>query len=275
MAKVISQIFRMPKAGAPVTIVQARRAAERSRQFASFRCWRAWRSKSRCGATAPTRSLCSARRRTATFPPISARVRADPPGDRPHRQGGPQIRRFARRRHPTSVGTRPDGAVAMLDDVRDAPGQRARQRRSSARRLASPRQGTISFLSSIADREAIAFGEAIATPMRMKFGDYRQFEQDREASATAPRKTPRRRVTICGRSWDGCAANTRATPPRSGKPDARATFPRGSSPSAGPAARRLLRRDGLDAATAVSSILRRRSFGIITRRLQSAARRTI
>jgi hypothetical protein len=32
---------------------------------------------------------------------------------------------------------------------------------------------TIAFLSSIADREAIAFGEAIATPMRMKFSDYR------------------------------------------------------------------------------------------------------
>ena len=30
---------------------------------------------------------------------------------------------------------------------------------------------TIAFLSSIADREAIAFGEAIATPMRMKFAD--------------------------------------------------------------------------------------------------------
>src|SRR5262249_60187133 len=30
---------------------------------------------------------------------------------------------------------------------------------------------TIAFLSSIADREAIAFGEATATPMRMKFSD--------------------------------------------------------------------------------------------------------
>ena len=30
---------------------------------------------------------------------------------------------------------------------------------------------TIAFLSSLADREAIAFGEAIATPMRMKFAD--------------------------------------------------------------------------------------------------------
>ena len=30
---------------------------------------------------------------------------------------------------------------------------------------------TVAFLSSIADREAIAFGEAIATPMHMKFAD--------------------------------------------------------------------------------------------------------
>jgi hypothetical protein len=43
-------------------------------------------------------------------------------------------------------------------------------------------EGTINFLSSIADREAIAFGEAIATPMRMKFADYRKFETDRAAS---------------------------------------------------------------------------------------------
>ncbi len=41
------------------------------------------------------------------------------------------------------------------------------------------KDGAISFLSSLADREAIAFGEAIATPMRMKFGDYRDFEAER------------------------------------------------------------------------------------------------
>ena len=35
---------------------------------------------------------------------------------------------------------------------------------------------TVAFLSSMADREAIAFGEAIPTPMRMKFGDYHEFE---------------------------------------------------------------------------------------------------
>jgi hypothetical protein len=45
-------------------------------------------------------------------------------------------------------------------------------------------QGALNFLSSLADREAIAFGEAIPTPMRMKFIDYRQFQL--EASTRAP-----------------------------------------------------------------------------------------
>ena len=48
--------------------------------------------------------------------------------------------------------------------------------------------GVISFLSSIADREAIAFGEAIATPMRMKFGDYREFETERSQWRERPRE---------------------------------------------------------------------------------------
>jgi hypothetical protein len=50
------------------------------------------------------------------------------------------------------------------------------------------KSGAISFLSSLADREAIAFGEAIATPMRMKFGDYRVFEADRAQWPPRPRE---------------------------------------------------------------------------------------
>jgi DNA helicase HerA-like ATPase len=42
---------------------------------------------------------------------------------------------------------------------------------------------TIAFLSSIADREAIAFGEAIATPMRMKFADISARPGDRRPPA--------------------------------------------------------------------------------------------
>ncbi len=44
---------------------------------------------------------------------------------------------------------------------------------------------TIAFLSSIADREAIAFGEAIATPMRMKFADISGRPADRRALASS------------------------------------------------------------------------------------------
>jgi uncharacterized protein len=46
---------------------------------------------------------------------------------------------------------------------------------------------TIAFLSSIADREAIAFGEAIATPMRMKFADISARTDERRAPALGER----------------------------------------------------------------------------------------
>ena len=46
---------------------------------------------------------------------------------------------------------------------------------------------TIAFLSSIADREAIAFGEAIATPMRMKFADISARPDDRRVPAPGER----------------------------------------------------------------------------------------
>jgi hypothetical protein len=46
---------------------------------------------------------------------------------------------------------------------------------------------TVAFLSSIADREAIAFGEAIATPMRMKFADISGRHDDRGAAGSGER----------------------------------------------------------------------------------------
>jgi DNA helicase HerA-like ATPase len=47
-------------------------------------------------------------------------------------------------------------------------------------------QGALNFLSSLADREAIAFGEAIPTPMRMKFADYRVFNQLADSRPAGP-----------------------------------------------------------------------------------------
>ncbi len=52
--------------------------------------------------------------------------------------------------------------------------------------LAESSASIVSFLSSIADREAIAFGEAIPTPMRMKFGDANAVARHPDAGA-APR----------------------------------------------------------------------------------------
>jgi hypothetical protein len=80
---------------------------------------------------------------------------------------------------------------------------------------------TIAFLSSIADREAIAFGEAIATPMRMKFSDYRD-ESARPAFTGTRSRTWR--ISICARSSAGCAANIR--PNRTDQRRDAAGFPR-------------------------------------------------
>jgi len=51
-------------------------------------------------------------------------------------------------------------------------------------------QGALTFLSSLADREAIAFGEAIVTPMRLKFADYRAFQEKMAAREPAPEDSP-------------------------------------------------------------------------------------
>jgi hypothetical protein len=60
-------------------------------------------------------------------------------------------------------------------------------------------EGTLNFVSSLADREAIAFGEAIATPMRMKFGDYRQFESNSDRPADpAPDEARSARLDVRG-----------------------------------------------------------------------------
>ena len=52
--------------------------------------------------------------------------------------------------------------------------------------LAESSASIVSFLSSIADREAIAFGEAIPTPMRMKFADTERPLETHEDSIRKP-----------------------------------------------------------------------------------------
>ena len=46
------------------------------------------------------------------------------------------------------------------------------------------------MLSSIVDREAIAFGEAVPTPMRMTFANYRVDSRPQDADTTTERPNP-------------------------------------------------------------------------------------
>src|SRR5271163_3164433 len=185
MAKVLSQIFRLPKAGAPVTIVQmAGLPNEVVNSVVSVLARMAFEIALWSDATYEIMLLCEEAHRY--IPADSAQ------GFLPTRQA---IGRIAKegRKYGASLGV-----ITQRPSELD-PTALSQCSTMFAMRLANERdkgiisaavgissEGTISFLSSIADREAIAFGEAIATPMRMKFGDYRQFELEREASMRAP-----------------------------------------------------------------------------------------
>jgi DNA helicase HerA-like ATPase len=185
MTKVVSQIFRMPKDGAPVTIVKlAGLPNEVVNSVVSVLARMAFEIALWSDSTYEIALLCEEAHRY--IPADLAQ------GFLPTRQA---IGRIAKegRKYGASLGV-----VTQRPSELD-PTVLSQCSTMFAMRLANERdkgiisaavgvssEGTISFLSSIADREAIAFGEAIATPMRMKFGDYRRFEQDRVASAAAP-----------------------------------------------------------------------------------------
>jgi hypothetical protein len=71
--------------------------------------------------------------------------------------------------HPAPGRTRSDDPVAMLDRLRHAARQRAGPGDHPLGDRRFLRLVTLSFLSSMGQREAIAFGEGVATTMRMKF----------------------------------------------------------------------------------------------------------
>ena len=132
---------------------------------------------------------------------------ADPARAVAHRQGRPQIRLLPRRRHAAPGRTRPDHPVAVLDLLRHAALQRAATRRSSARPSPTRRPRRLSFLSSMGQREAIAFGEGVATTMRLKFERLDPMPHPRHRQAARGRR--RRRATATTSTWSasssGCA----------------------------------------------------------------------
>jgi len=193
MSKVISRIFRLPKAGAPVTIMQlaglpnevvnslvsvlARLAfeialwSEGSYEIALV-CEEAHRyiPTDRSQAFGPTRQAIGRIAKEGRKYGVSLGVVTQRPAELDPTVLSQCSTMFAMR-----LANEHDKAI-----IRSAVGV------SSA--------STIAFLSSIADREAIAFGEAIATPMRMKFGDYKLEEARAAASAAAAEPEPEPRM---------------------------------------------------------------------------------
>ena len=187
MARVIGQIFRLPKAGLPVTIVQIAGLPNEvvnavvsvlARMAFEVALW----------SRGPYRIAWCAKRRIATSPPTPRKA-----SSRPGAPSAASPRKVANTafRSASSPSARRNSTRPCFRNVRRCLrcGSATSATRTSSRAASGvSADGVISFLSSIADREAIAFGEAIATPMRMKFGDYREFETKRSQWRERPRE---------------------------------------------------------------------------------------
>jgi DNA helicase HerA-like ATPase len=173
MAKVISRIFRLPKAGAPVTIMQlAGLPNEVVNSLVSVLARMAFEIALWSEGSYEIAVVCEEAHRYI-------------PTDQSQSFGPTRVAigRIAKegRKYGASLGIvtqRPSELDAtVLSQCSTMFAMRLANERDKAiirSAVGVSSASTIAFLSSIADREAIAFGEAIATPMRMKFGDYRQ-----------------------------------------------------------------------------------------------------
>ncbi len=172
MAKVLARIFRLPKAGAPVTIMQfAGLPNEVVNSLVSVLARMAFEIALWSEGSYEIALVCEEAHRY--IPTDQSQAFG------PTRQA---IGRIAKegRKYGVSLGVvtqRPSELDAtVLSQCSTMFAMRLANERDKAiirSAVGVSSASTIAFLSSIADREAIAFGEAIATPMRMKFGDYR------------------------------------------------------------------------------------------------------
>ncbi|HEY1942046.1 MAG TPA: ATP-binding protein [Roseiarcus sp.] len=172
MAKVISRIFRLPKAGAPVTVVQlAGLPNEVVNSLVSVLARLAFEIALWSEGSYEIAVLCEEAHR---YIPTDQSQ-----GFGPTRQA---IGRIAKegRKYGVSLGIVTQRPAELDATVLSQCSTMFAMRLANEHDKAIIRSAvgvssasTIAFLSSIADREAIAFGEAIATPMRMKFADAR------------------------------------------------------------------------------------------------------
>jgi DNA helicase HerA-like ATPase len=186
IAKVISRLFRIPTRGLPITIVRlAGLPNEVINSVVSVLARLAFEIAFWCSETYEINVLCEEAHR---YIPADSRQTFGPA-----RQA---IGRIAKegRKYGVSLGVvsqRPSeldptvlSQCSTLFAMRLANEVDKGIIRAAAGVSAS---STIAFLSSIADREAIAFGEAIATPMRMKFADISSCSDDLRSSSSGGR----------------------------------------------------------------------------------------
>ena len=179
MAKVIGSLFRLPMERLPVTIVQvAGLPNEVVNSVVSVLARLAFEVASACHGETQVALLCEESHR---YIPANQTL-----GFEPTRRAIGRIAKEGRKygaslcivtQRPSELDSTVLSQCSTMFAMRLSS---ERDKDIMAQAAGASSQGALNFLSSLADREAIAFGEAIPTPMRMKFADYRSFT---EASA--------------------------------------------------------------------------------------------
>jgi hypothetical protein len=176
MSKVIGSVFRLPMERLPVTIVQvAGLPNEVVNSVVSVIARLAFEVASACHGEVQVALLCEESHRYIPANPTL--------GFEPTRRAIGRIAKEGRKYGASLciVTQRPSELDAtVLSQCSTMFAMRLSSEKDKdimASAAGASSQGALNFLSSLADREAIAFGEAIPTPMRMKFADYRQFTQ--------------------------------------------------------------------------------------------------
>jgi uncharacterized protein len=186
IAKVISRLFRIPTRGLPITIVRlAGLPNEVINSVVSVLARLAFEIAFWCSGTYEINVLCEEAHR---YIPAESRQTFGPA-----RQAIGRIAKEGRKygaslgvvsQRPSELDSTVLSQCSTLFAMRLANELDKGIIRAAAGASAS---STVAFLSSIADREAIAFGEAIATPMRMKFEDISHRPDDRRTAALGER----------------------------------------------------------------------------------------
>jgi DNA helicase HerA-like ATPase len=191
MAKVISTLFRLPMERQPVTIVQVGGLPnEVVNAVVSVLARLAFEVASACHGAVQVALLCEESHR---YIPANPNL-----GFEPTRRAIGRIAKEGRKygaslcivtQRPSDLDSTVLSQCSTMFAMRLAS---EKDKDIMAQAAGASSQGTLSFLSSLADREAIAFGEAIPTPMRMKFADYREFNEMAASRSLAPEEPAER-----------------------------------------------------------------------------------